>query len=230
MDKRKTGELFNRIAASYDFLNRLLSFGIDTYWRRRLARAMPSRPKLNLLDLGTGTGDIIFSLWKKQGEKFKHFIGLDPAKEMLTIASQKTPKNCPVIWQLGDAQALTYPEATFDVVTMAFAIRNVPDPDQVLSEIYRVLSPNGRALILEFSIPQSWLIRSMYLFYFRKVLPLVGGMISKDKAAYRYLNESVEAFPYGQAFAEKLKHAGFNQVQFWPLTGGIATLYCGDKS
>lgn len=229
MDKSKTWTVFNKIAPSYDLLNRLLSFNIDQLWRRRLVNAIPFRKGLDVLDLGTGTGDVALSIWKLAKSRIARLVGLDPAIQMLSIASQKTPPSCPVTWVHGDAQALPFPDHSFDVVTMAFAIRNVPDPDAVLREIRRVLRQDGRALILEFSLPKSALIRTLYLIYFRKVLPIIGGLISKDRQAYRYLNESVEAFPYGVVFAEKMSKAGFKTVQFFPLTFGIATLYVGDK-
>jgi len=230
MDKKNSWAIFNQIAPTYDHLNQLLSLGIDHHWRNTLSKKLPSTQALSLLDLGTGTGDIIFSLWKKnKKQKFSTIVGLDLSEKMLAIAKQKTPKDCPAKWELGDACNIPYGDNSFDIITMSFALRNVPDLEKVLQEIHRVLRPKGKVLILEFSLPKNPLIKWGYLFYLRKILPLIGGWVSGNKAAYIYLNKTIESFPYGKDLVKKLKATGLHKTQFTPLSLGIVSLYEGQK-
>jgi len=223
--------MFDRIAPRYDLLNRLLSFRRDVAWRRALVHALPAGEGLRVLDLATGTGDVLLSLCAEPG-KIARGVGLDKSGGMIARGREKiahAPQASALNLVRGDACDLGFADETFDAVTIAFGIRNVPDVPAALREIRRVLRPGGRALILEFSLPRNALLRAGYLAYFRHVLPRVGGVVSGDAQAYRYLNESVEAFPYGEAFLALMRAAGFARVQAAEQSFGIATLYTGDR-
>lgn len=222
--------MFDRIAPRYDFLNHFLSFYRDKVWRRRLAQQLPARNDLDMLDLATGTADQLLALFKTG--KVKSGVGLDPAEKMLAIGRRKIEKKnlADKIKLLpGSAENLPFGNDTFDVVAISFGIRNVTDVTRALAEMHRVLRHGGRALILEFSLPRNRLIRKIYLLYLRKILPLMGGFIAGDHHAYRYLNETVEVFPYGEDFCAMMSAAGFTGVHARPMTFGVATLYRGDK-
>lgn len=230
--KTRSWQMFNRIAPTYDLLNRMLSAGIDRGWRRSLYASLPPAPeRLDLLDLATGTGDQLLSLMEADGgRRFRSATGLDPAELMLARARTKPGGRAEnVHWIQGNACALPMAAESVDVITMSFGIRNVPEPAKCLAEIFRVLRPGGRALILEFALPRNAVVRATYLFYFRKVLPWIGGLVSGDRAAYHYLNQTVEEFPCGDAFLELMKNAGFRPTKFRELTFGIANLYSGDR-
>lgn len=221
--------MFDRIAHRYDLLNRLLSFRQDVAWRKRLARLLPDRPDLRVLDLATGTGDVLLSLHHNSG-RVQSGVGVDMAGKMLAIGHEKiAARDLSKTLRMvrGDAMTIAFDDASFDAVTIAFGIRNVLDVCEALREMRRVLRPGGRALVLEFSLPGNALFRAGYLFYFRHVLPRIGGLISGDSYAYRYLNETVESFPYGEAFCALMRDAGFADVRAHPLTFGIATIYEG---
>jgi demethylmenaquinone methyltransferase/2-methoxy-6-polyprenyl-1,4-benzoquinol methylase len=222
--------MFDRIAGRYDFLNRLLSLRRDVAWRKALARALPDEQRLRILDVATGTGDVLLAM--KRTGRLAYGLGLDVSGNMLTIAQQKLGTNNGVpsaALMRGDAMAMPLADASFDVCTTAFGIRNVPDVAAALHEMRRVLRTGGRLLVLEFSLPANRVLRGLYLWYFRNILPLLGGLISGDSGAYRYLNETAEAFPHGAAFCERLEAAGFANVRAKPLTFGIATLYQGER-
>ena len=230
---RDVWRMFDRIAPRYDLLNRLLSMRRDVAWRRRVSRSMPRGRPLHILDLATGTADVLLDAAQRRDVALG--VGLDPSPGMLELARTKLERinatdGAPRLTLVrGDATALGFRDASFDVVTIAFGIRNVADPLQGLREMHRVLRPGGRALTLEFSLPGNPAFRAFYLAYFRHILPRLGGLISGDAPAYRYLNETVEGFPYGAAFCELMTRAGFTEVSATPLTGGIATLYQGDR-
>jgi len=222
--------MFDRIAPSYDLLNRLLSLRRDVAWRRRLARLLPEGDGLRVLDLATGTGDVLLALLTARRPAARG-VGLDPAAGMLERAASKLAARHlehRAMLVRGDGARLAFRDASFDAVTIAFGIRNVADVPAVLAEMRRVLRPGGRALILEFSLPRQTAVRGAYLLYFRHVLPTLGGWFSGDAAAYRYLNRSVEAFPHGDAFCALMREAGFRAVRAHPLTFGIATIYQGE--
>jgi demethylmenaquinone methyltransferase/2-methoxy-6-polyprenyl-1,4-benzoquinol methylase len=224
-------KMFDRIAYRYDLLNRLLSFRRDVVWRKRMCKALPAGIDLKILDLATGTGDVLLGLYKQSG-RIKTGVGLDKSAGMLSYGRRKlTQRNPEKALSLirGDAMDIGTRSDVFDATTIAFGIRNVPDVPSALKEMHRVLKPGGRTLILEFSLPANPIIRTGYLFYFRHILPRIGGIVSGDFQAYRYLIETVEQFPYGEKFAILMRDAGFKNVKATPLTFGIATLYLGDK-
>lgn len=229
--RREVWKMFDRIARRYDLLNRLLSFGWDVRWRRRVSRLLPDADKQAVLDLATGTGDLLISLYRSSG-KITCGIGLDMAGRMLLLAQQKladTTMRRDLSLVRADVMQTPFSDNSFDAVTIAFGIRNVENVPQALREIRRVLKPSGRALILEFSLPDSRLLRSLYLLYLRHVLPLAGSVISGDRYAYRYLNETIESFPHGMDFRDLMEAAGFELVKANKLTFGIATIYQGNK-
>lgn len=229
-DKADSWKMFDRIAPRYDLLNRLLSFGQDIYWRNKTAAFLPDNDNIKLLDLATGTGDLLLTLMKDK--RVVSGTGLDMAREMLAHAQLKINNSKikkPMTLLRGDAVNIPLNDNSFEAVTIAFGIRNVPDVSKTLKEMHRILKPKGRALILEFSLPKSALMKTLYLFYFRNILPLVGSLISGDSYAYKYLNKTVESFPYGQDFCELMEQAGFKMVRERQMTFGIATIYCGDK-
>lgn len=224
--------MFDRIAHRYDLLNRLLSFGRDVAWRKQIARHLPPGTALRVLDLATGTADVLLENSRRTG-RIAWGVGVDPSAGMLSFGRKKLRESAlsgKHALVRGDAAQLGLQSEIFDAVTIAFGIRNVDDPSAGLREMCRVLKPGGRALVLEFSLPANALFRGVYLFYFRHVLPRIGGIISGDPAAYRYLNKTVEAFPYGDAFCRLMREAGFAQAEALPLTFGIATLYIGEKA
>lgn len=226
-DRNRTRHMFNTIASRYDFINRLLSLRRDVAWRNKLAASLPPREHLRVLDVATGTGDVVRTLLhQSSGASF--VAGVDISEAMLGRARQKLKRaglseNSALA--ATDAAALCFPDATFDVATVAFGVRNFGDLEAGLREIKRVLREGGQLLILEFSLPANSLMRACYLAYFRYVLPRVAGWISRRPDAYRYLNTTVEAFPYGAVFADILYRAGFDEVTCRPLSFGIATLY-----
>lgn len=228
-ERNAVWRMFDRISRRYDLLNRLLSFGRDQAWRRALVRGIPSGADLCVVDLATGTADVLVAA-RDTGLSLRLGVGVDPSKGMIALGREKIQRlaaSPPLHLVRGDACALPLAEAGADAITMAFGIRNVADVDAALREMRRLLRPGGRALILEFSLPENRLVQRVYLLYFRHVLPRIGGLISGDAAAYRYLNQSVEQFPYGAAFCAKMRAAGFVNVSARPMTFGVATVYAG---
>jgi demethylmenaquinone methyltransferase/2-methoxy-6-polyprenyl-1,4-benzoquinol methylase len=223
-----TAALFDGIAPVYDRVNTVVSVGTDRFWRARVRKALPPGDALRVLDVATGTGEIAFELLRSP--RVAEVVGVDPAAQMLAVAERKAkglPRGGAARFQQMDAIELAFDDGSFDVVTVAFGVRNMTDPIAALRELRRVLRPGGRLLVLEFSLPSSPLVRAPFLVYFRHVLPRVGGWISGKADAYRYLNRSVEGFPYGDDFAEILRNVGLVDVRYDPLTFGIATLYEG---
>lgn len=223
--------MFDRIAPRYDQLNRILSCRRDVAWRRRLARRLEGQGALRVLDLATGTGDQLIAI-DDAGVELSEAIGMDMSVEMLNQGRKKLDKlgrAGTIQLEEGDATAIPAEANRFDAVTISFGIRNVLDVDGSLRDMLRVLRPGGQVLILEFSLPSSSFLRRLYLGYLRQVLPRIGGALSGDAAAYRYLNETVETFPHGEGFLDLMRQAGFSSVQAFPQTLGVATLYEGYK-
>lgn len=224
-------KMFNRISSSYDRVNRILSMGLDISWRKTISKYFPKAPDTTLLDLATGTGDQLFSLIKKHPTITKA-VGIDLAEQMLEIAEQKKSalsKSNVITFERQSMEDVQYPKESFDCATLSFGIRNATDVPKALREIHRVLKPSGKTLILEFSMPNNRAFRALYLFYLRRILPKVGGFFSKDPAAYRYLNQTIETFPSGKAFEKLLLQSGFSATRAIPLSFGIVTLYIADK-
>lgn len=220
--------MFDRIAPTYDLVNRLLSFGLDIRWRKKVADHMPGERDMVLLDLATGTGDQVISLTRTG--RFTEAVGMDMSAGMLALGREKVVHlglADIISMQEGDATKLPLEDGRFDAVTISFGIRNVVHVEAALAEMCRVLKPGGRAIILEFSLPESAMVRTGHLFYLRRILPLVGGLVSGDGGAYRYLNTTIEAFPYGSAFCDLMTKAGFSSATPHRLTFGIATIYVG---
>ena len=223
-------QMFDGIANSYDFLNHFLSLGIDKYWRRVTVNTLFKYNPVLILDIATGTGDLAISTARKL-KKVK-ITGVDISEQMMAIARQKVIKNKlsdRIELQHASAMALPFNDESFDAITIGFGIRNFPDINGSLQEIYRVLKKNGVLCILEFSKPKNYFIGKIYYFYFSKILPFIGNKLSRHKYAYKYLNESASAFPYGKAFNEYLIQNGFINVENKPLTFGISTLYISNK-
>ncbi|TDJ04434.1 MAG: bifunctional demethylmenaquinone methyltransferase/2-methoxy-6-polyprenyl-1,4-benzoquinol methylase UbiE [Deltaproteobacteria bacterium] len=228
--KKESYKIFDEIARSYDFLNHFLSFGIDIYWRQKFLGALPNLDKINALDLATGTGDVALILVKDK--RVEKVTGIDRSKGMVDIGRKKVEdKNLTnkITLELGDGVEIPFADETFDLVTISFGIRNFSDHKRSIQNIHRVLKPRGKVAIMEFSLPKNKLMRALYLFYFRNILPRIGNLLSGHGDAYTYLNKTVEDFPYGQEFSDLLSEAGFKNVSHKAYTFGVATLYQGEK-
>lgn len=229
-NKTESYRIFDKIAKTYDFLNIILSFGIDRLWRRKIIKIIGNNKIENAIDLATGTGDMAILLGKN--DNIQKVTGLDLSKEMIAIGNKKIEKknlDSKVRLKIGNGMDIPLDDATADLVTITFGIRNFGDFEKGLKEMHRILNKNGRCIIMEFSLPQNKIVKAFYLFYFRNVLPFIGNIISRDRMAYTYLNKTVEEFPYGNDFANKMKLAGFKKVNIYPLTLGIASIYEAKK-
>jgi len=230
--RNQVGEMFNTISPSYDRINRILSLGRDASWRRKMIDHLPYKEGLHLLDLATGTGDQLYTIMDRC-PYIERGIGLDIAEEMLKIGKdklEKKPYKERVLMALGSAMEIPLEDNSVDVVTISFGVRNFLDLDKGLKEMLRVLKPGGKVLILEFSLPRRALTKSMHLLYIRHLLPRIGGLLSKDKEAYTYLNKTIETFPYGPKFCKLLREIGYQTVSMHPMMMGAVTLYVGEKS
>ena len=222
-------QMFDGIARRYDLLNHLLSMGIDIVWRKKTIDQLQPRPNWRILDLATGTGDLGFECGKRAGDI--QVIGVDPSMPMLREGEKKNASRAnPVAFLCGEGECLPFGEGTFDGVTIGFGIRNVAELETALSEMCRVLKVGGRVAVLEFSRPRTPVFRGLYNFYFQRILPRIGHMVSRDPNAYRYLYESVMRFPEGADFCRRLSDAGFVDIQSVRLSFGIATIYLASKS
>ncbi len=231
-------EMFGEISPRYDFLNHFLSGGTDYYWRWRTVRLAAPEGDRPILDVCTGTGDLAVAYWKRAGGRVR-VVGSDFTHNMLTLARQKTAdlrgssrNGEPAIeFVEADAQRLPFADALFQIVCVAFGLRNVTNTEAGLREMARVCAPGGRVVVLEFSMPQNRAIGGLYRWYFRNILPRIGQLISGNRqAAYQYLPQSVSEFPCGERLATMMKSCGLERVTWTPLTFGIATLYIGTKS
>ena len=227
--KGQVEKMFDNISKEYDTLNRVISFGIDISWRKRIVKILKSKNPSNILDIATGTGDLAIELTKTNAEKI---IGLDISKGMLDVGIKKINKknlNKTIEMVIGDSKNLKYDDSFFDAVTVSFGVRNFESLDLGLSEILRVLKPNGMLVILETSNPTKFPFKQFYKFYSKFVLPTIGSVFSKDKFAYNYLSESSAEFPFGKEFNNILKKIGFINVVDYPQTFGVATIYVASK-
>jgi demethylmenaquinone methyltransferase/2-methoxy-6-polyprenyl-1,4-benzoquinol methylase len=225
------GRMFDRIAPTYDLLNHLLSLGRDSSWRRKTVRQLHASPDLKVLDLATGTGDMLITLFRERPNVVEA-TGLDISENMLATGREKLRKRGlihRVRLLCADASRMPFADGTFDAATMAFGIRNTADASATLHEIHRILKPGGTALILEFSLPACPVMRWFYLRYLRLVVPFVGALVSRDRHAYRYLDESIEGFQQPAEFCHLMQEAGFHDVSAIPLTLGVASIYKGIK-
>lgn len=223
-------QMFDSIAPRYDFLNRLLSLGIDRRWRRFAVRQIKYTENGRILDVATGTGDVALEIAARTPATVS-IVGVDFSKEMVELGKVKignSQYSKRITMEVAPCEAIPFAEQSFDSVTIAFGIRNVVDRLQGLKEMQRVLKTGGRVVILEFSTPRSKLFKSIYYFYFLRVLPVVGGLFSKF-SAYKYLPDSVLEFPSREEFKALMTAAGFDDPKHFDLTGGIATVYVGEK-
>lgn len=217
--------MFDRIARRYDFLNHLLSFGMDYYWRRRAVGCLPERANLKVIDLACGTGDLGLAAIRHRGESIL-VLGIDRAELMLGYALKKSlPANLALA--MGDGLQIPVQEHSVDAVMIAFGIRNMTSTAACLAEIRRILVAGGNLIVLEFALPRNRLWRALHLFYLRTIVPGIGRLVSGDRDAYAYLNRTIESYPHGEAFCGLLRERGFIADQAISLSGGIVNLYVG---
>lgn len=227
--KEQVAEMFDNISGKYDFLNHFFSLGIDKRWRKRAIKKLKDISPKRILDVATGTGDFAIEALNLNPDKI---VGIDISEGMLEIGRKKIKEkglDDKIEFKKADSEAIPFSDKQFDAVTVSFGVRNFQNLQAGLSEIYRVLKPGGKAVILEFSKPKIFPFKQLYFLYFKTIMPTVGKMVSKDKSAYAYLPQSVLAFPEGKEFENILQQSGFKVVESKPVTGGIARIYIGQK-
>lgn len=227
--KEQVAHMFDTISGNYDSLNRVISFGIDVKWRKKVLQLVSEKNPKTILDIATGTGDLAILMAETNAEKI---IGLDISAGMLAMGTKKIAlRNLSgrIEMMLADSENMSFDDNTFDAVTVAFGIRNFETLDKGLKEIRRVLKPNGIFVILETSNPTKAPYKQGYFFYTRFILPLIGKIFSKDQSAYSYLSESAAVFPFGEALNNILREIGFINVTAMPQTFGVATIYTASK-
>ncbi|PSR03682.1 MAG: bifunctional demethylmenaquinone methyltransferase/2-methoxy-6-polyprenyl-1,4-benzoquinol methylase UbiE [Bacteroidetes bacterium SW_8_64_56] len=220
--------MFDAVAPRYDLLNRVLSAGIDRYWRSRAVRMLSDEQPRRVLDVATGTADLAIKIERTLHPR--ETIGIDLSTEMLDRGRAKIEQkglSPRISLRKADAADLPFADASFDAAFVAFGVRNFEDLDAGLGDIRRVLRPSGALVVLEFSSPRAFPIKQVYDWYSRRVLPRIGGLLSPDQGAYEYLPNSVAAFPDGTDFLRRMRSAGFADLEWTPLTFGIASLYKG---
>jgi demethylmenaquinone methyltransferase/2-methoxy-6-polyprenyl-1,4-benzoquinol methylase len=223
--KEQVRQMFNNISGNYDFMNRLMTFGTDVKWRRKVVKMVADTKPEKILDIATGTGDFAIML---ADIKPKKIVGLDISEGMLEKGKQKVKAkglDHLIEMVLGDSENLPFEDNSFDAVTVGFGVRNFENLDKGLSEINRVLKPGGIFVVLETSQPEQFPFKQVYKFHSKYIIPLLGQLFSKDKKAYEYLPESAEAFPYGKAFNNILEKNKFISVKNYPLMFGAASIY-----
>ncbi len=225
-------KMFGEIAGRYDFLNHLLSLNVDRYWRWRTVRMVPPKAGDNILDMCTGTGDLALAYHRAAGGQAR-IVGADFCHEMLAIGRQKAVKagaDHQIEFLEADAQQIPLASDQFQIVTVAFGLRNVAETHRGLAEMVRVCAPGGRVAVLEFSMPTWQPFKALYGWYFRNILPRIGQLLARNaQGAYQYLPSSVGEFPQGEELAGRMREAGLSKVTYHGLTFGIATLYVGTK-
>jgi len=227
--RERVEDMFDRIAPKYDLLNKVLSMGVDKGWRKKMVAELKKLQPDTLLDIATGTADVAIACMKL---KPSTITGIDISALMLAEGQIKIEAlgyaNI-ITLQQADSEDLPFADNTFDAITVAFGVRNFQNLDKGLSEMQRVLKPNGKVVILEFSQPEKFPVKQFYTFYSKYILPLIGQLVSKERAAYEYLPESVAAFPYGKEFVKILDKNNFVNTKCVSLTFGIASIYVGNK-
>lgn len=223
--KEQVTQMFDNVSSNYDFLNRILTFGIDVSWRKKVVEMVSNQKAEKILDIATGTGDLAILFANTNAKKI---VGLDLSPGMLNIGKKKISDlglNHKIDMVIGDSENLSFPDASFDAVTVAFGVRNFETLEKGLSEIYRVLKPKGTLVVLETSQPTKFPMKQGFQFYSKYIIPNLGKMFSKDKSAYDYLPQSAAAFPYGDVFNNILLKTGFSTSKVYPQTFGAATIY-----
>ncbi|WP_372937869.1 bifunctional demethylmenaquinone methyltransferase/2-methoxy-6-polyprenyl-1,4-benzoquinol methylase UbiE [Seonamhaeicola sp.] len=227
--KEQVTKMFDNISGDYDGLNRVISFGIDIKWRKKVVKLVKATNPESILDIATGTGDLAINLAETNASKI---VGLDISSGMLEIGKEKVTKKGlanKIEMVLGDSENMPFEDNTFDAITVAFGVRNFENLENGLREILRVLKPKGTFVILETSVPTKTPYKQGYNFYSKNILPLIGKIFSKDRNAYKYLSESASVFPYGEALNNILRNIGFINVEDFPQTFGVATIYKSSK-
>ena len=226
----KVASMFDSIASHYDLLNRVLSFGIDKRWRKKVINQLVDIHPKQLLDIATGTGDLALEAVRLNPRKI---VGLDISEGMLAIGRQKIKQkhlDTLISLEKGDSTNIPFSDNSFDAVTVAFGVRNFDDLEKGLREMLRVTKPGGKVVILEFSMPEKFPIKQLYSFYSRKIMPVIGQLLSRQRAAYEYLPDSVRQFPHGKAFIKIMYDCGYEDTNVTSLTFGIASIYSGIKN
>ncbi|WP_420321782.1 bifunctional demethylmenaquinone methyltransferase/2-methoxy-6-polyprenyl-1,4-benzoquinol methylase UbiE [Flagellimonas sp.] len=227
--KEQVRQMFDTISGDYDGLNRVISFGIDLKWRRKVVSILKKKAPKNILDIATGTGDLAIAMTATGAEKI---IGLDISPGMLDVGKTKIEnKNLQntIEMMVGDSENLPFADNSFDAITVAFGVRNFENLEKGLSEILRVLKPGGSFVVLETSVPTKTPFKQGYRMYTKYILPSIGKIFSKDRSAYAYLSESASVFPYGEAFNNILGKIGFIGIENKPQTFGVASIYVATK-
>jgi demethylmenaquinone methyltransferase/2-methoxy-6-polyprenyl-1,4-benzoquinol methylase len=227
--KEQVATMFDKISGNYDNLNRVISFGIDVKWRKKVLQLVAKTNPENILDIATGTGDLAILMAKTNAKKI---IGLDISEGMLEVGKRKIIEkglSKTIEMVLGDSENMPFEDHFFDAITVAFGVRNFEHLEKGLSEILRVLKPGGIFVILETSVPDKTPYKQGYKFYSNNILPIIGKLFSKDDVAYGYLSESAASFPYGEALNNILRKTGFIDVVAMPQTFGVATIYSASK-
>lgn len=227
--KQQVTQMFDTISGNYDELNRVISFGIDVKWRKKVLQLVAEKNPEIVLDIATGTGDLALLLSATTAKKI---IGLDISEGMLEVGRKKVAEKHlenKIEMILGDSEKIPFEDNYFDAITVGFGVRNFENLELGFSEILRVLKPGGRFVILETSVPSKFPFKQGYQLYTKTLLPLIGKLFSKDKVAYSYLSESASHFPYGEALNNILRKVGFIEVKDWPQTFGVATIYSASK-
>ncbi len=227
--KEQVAEMFDNISGKYDFLNHFFSVGIDKKWRKKAIKELAELSPKKILDVATGTGDFAFEAMKLNPEKL---VGIDISDGMLEVGRKKIKERGfedRMEFKNADSEAIPFSDNQFDAVTVSFGVRNFQNLEAGLKEIFRVLKPGGKAVILEFSKPKRFPLKQAYFAYFKMIMPTIGKLVSKDKSAYSYLPQSVLAFPEGKDFEGILTKTGFKSTKIMPVTGGIASIYTAQK-
>ncbi len=228
--KAQVTKMFDTISEEYDDLNRVISFGIDQKWRKKVVKIVRNKNADSILDIATGTGDLAIMFAKNT--KASNIVGLDISEGMLSVGRKKVAQEQlenRIKLIVGDSEKLPFSDNSFDAISVSFGVRNFETLETGLSEILRVLKPNGTFVILETAVPTKFPFKQGYLFHSNIILPLIGKLFSKDKKAYGYLSESAANFPYGKALNNILQKVGFISVQDYPQTFGVASIYTASK-